>query len=464
MFRLFRPLSILNHCLKRSYANEHCLPVDPCDPRTNVTIIHNGIRIATEYKPTAVACMSLLVEAGPRYETSYSNGITHLLEHMAYKGFYGMSECDFELSLLRIGAKMTANTTRETQTFTGVFPSECYPTMIDNLAAVVTNLELNSCIIEAEKYNICLEMRDEDLDPRAVTFDYLHQTAFQGTPLSQRVIGPSENVKRFDREFLRQFYCQHYQPYKFTLSTSGAVPHDEIVNLVCTKLGHLHGNPSFESDDGPTRFTGSQIMYRDDSMPFAHVAIAVEAPGYGHPDYWKCLIASKILGNWHKSEGGKYNNASFCARAASVDDAADYFESFYITYRDVGLWGVYFVSKKMDVEDMLINVQHQWKSLCLMTQFTDMQRGMNAAKMQLARDMTGVVNSCHDIGTQMFYKCTRTPFEDKIGMLKDVQLADLSICMEGMIYNKCPAVAAVGPVEGLPEYNRIRDNMYWLRA
>lgn len=440
-----------------------CHPVDPCDPGTQVSILANGIRIATEYRPEPLASVALVVEAGSRYETAYNNGITHFIEHMAYKGFVSMSRALLEEALLLMGVRMSADTQREMQTFTGVGLAEYAPNVLDVLARIVTDLELDESAIELEKYNVCLEMVDADNDPRAVTFDYLHQTAFQGTPLAQRVIGPSKNVRKFDKCFTSNFLCQHYQPYKLCVVSSGLVDHDAMVAWTDARLGHLMGEAACQSDDGPCRFTGSQIIYRDDSMPFAHVAIAFEAPGYASPEYWSLLVASRIVGDWDRSCGGGYSNGSLLARAAACADLCESFESFYLTYRDIGLWGVYFVAHRMKLEDMLSNVQDQWMKLCVMTQYTDMERGVAGARLALARRGDGAARACRDLGAELLYTCSRRSVRDRWDALARTKVHAVREGCERMLYDRCPAVAAVGPTEGLPEYTRIRASQYWLR-
>lgn len=460
MFRRIRPIF---KYFSRQYAAPLCHPAEPSDPGTQVTILANGIRIATEFRPEPFASIALMVEAGSRYETAYNNGITHFIEHMAYKGFVSMNRALLEEALLFMGVKLSADTQREIQSFTSVGLPEYAPNVLDVFARIITDLDLNSCEIELEKYNICLEMIDTDNDPRAVCFDYLHQTAFQGTPLAQRVIGSSKNVRKFDKCFATNFLCQHYQPYKLCIASSGFVDHDAMVGWTDARLGHLVGEAACQSDDGPCRFTGSQIIYRDDSMPFAHVAIAFEAPGYTSPEYWSLLVASCIVGEWNRSCGGGYNNGLPLARAAACGNLCQSFESFYLAYRDIGLWGIYFVGDPMKLDDMVANIQEQWMKLCVMTQYTDMERGVAAARLLLARRADGAARSCRDIGVELLYACTRRSLADRWDSLARTKVHAVRENCERILYDRCPAVAAVGPAEALPDYTRLRAGQYWLR-
>ncbi|KAM3956882.1 cytochrome b-c1 complex subunit 1, mitochondrial [Aphomia sociella] len=444
------------------YCSAECSPVD-IPSNSQLCVLSNGVRVATEETNSPLASIALYIEAGSRFETVCNNGITHFIEHMAYKGFNSMSKYQLQESLQLMGAKLSAQTTREVQVFSAKCLVENAGYIVNILSNIITDLALFEDEMEAERYNISLEMIDADNDPKQVLFDYLHQTAFQGTPLSQRVIGPTRNIERFDRDYTAKFLCEHYQPYKLALVSSGCLDHSQMSSFAQEKFGHMIGNSAYESDEGPCRFTGSQVIYRDDSMPFAHVAIAVEAPGYASPEYLTLLSASYIVGSWNRSQGSGINNSSPLAQAAAVANLCESFESFYITYRDVGLWGCYYVCDRMKLEDMIYNIQNMWMNLCTSIQFSDVQRGTNLAHLKLAKSVTGSVNSCHDLGVQTLYRCGRKSLEELVCSLSTINQYNLKETIHKYIYDRCPVVVAVGPTENLPEYTKIRAGMYWLR-
>lgn len=97
-------------------------------------------------------------------------------------------------------------------------------------------------------------------------------------------------------------------------------------------------------------FTGSEVRVRDDSMPLAHIAIAVEACGWPDSDNIPLMVANTIIGAWDRSQGGGTNNASRLATAATESNLAHSFQSFNTCYTDTGLWGIYFVCDPLKCE------------------------------------------------------------------------------------------------------------------
>lgn len=94
---------------------------------------------------------------------------------------------------------------------------------------------------------------------------------------------------------------------------------------------------------------GSEIKARDDSLPLAHVAIAVESCGWSDADNIPLMVANTIIGSWDRSQGGGNNNANRLARFADSLNLCHSFQSFNTCYKDTGLWGVYFVCDKMNI-------------------------------------------------------------------------------------------------------------------
>ena len=92
------------------------------------------------------------------------------------------------------------------------------------------------------------------------------------------------------------------------------------------------------------------MRVRDDSMPLAHVAIAVEGCGWTDPDNIPLMVASTLVGSWDRSQGGGANLASTLAQNSAVDGLCHSFQSFNTCYKDTGLWGIYWVGEPLSQE------------------------------------------------------------------------------------------------------------------
>ncbi|XP_045542038.1 cytochrome b-c1 complex subunit 1, mitochondrial-like [Papilio machaon] len=429
---------------------------------TYTSVLKNGVRVAVEETISPLVCLSLFIQTGSRFETAENNGISHFIEHMAFKGFVSMKKKQLEECLQSIGGHITARTTREYQSFSALAPARYSAQLVYIMSLIVTNIEFAHCDIQEVKKDIIMQLKDREASPEHVTFDYLHQAAFQETPLAYNVIAPLTNLENFDENEACSFLKQRYHPENIVLAASGGVAKMDIMSEAQKRLSHVVMEPSSSGAYDACRYTGSSLVLRDDSMPFAHVAVAVEVPGYEDPDYWPLFAASCILGVWERSQGGGETNGFMLSRAAA-SGLCELYEPFYIAYRDIGLWGVYYVAERNVLDGLLHNVQHQWMTFCTSVTDVEVQRGINYAKLKLSKEVEGCVRSCYDLGLQILYNCARASLSDKHKEMSLVNVDTIKRIGQKYIYDKCPVISAVGPTECLTDYSRIRSEMYWLR-
>lgn len=433
-------------------------------PPTKLTVLDNGLRVASEDSGAATATVGLWIDAGSRYETSKNNGVAHFLEHMAFKGTTKRSQTDLELLVENMGAHLNAYTSREQTVFYAKCLANDIPAAVEILADIIQNSSLAEPEIERERGVILREMQDVESNLQEVVFDHLHATAFQGTPLGQTILGPTKNIKKISKADLQQYIKTHYQPARIVLSGAGGVEHEKLVALANKHFSGLKTTALDIPELAPCRYTGSEIRVRDDSMPLAHVAIAVEGAGWTDADNIPLMVANTLIGAWDRSQGGGANNASFLARAASCEGLCHSFQSFNTCYKDTGLWGIYFVAEPLQLEDMLFNIQSEWMKLCTSVTENEVDRAKNLLKTNMLLQLDGTTPVCEDIGRQMLCYNRRIPVHELDARIEAVTAKNVRDVCDKYIYDRCPVVAAVGPTEGLPDYTRIRSGMYWLRA
>ncbi|XP_075992933.1 ubiquinol-cytochrome c reductase core protein 1 [Anticarsia gemmatalis] len=432
-------------------------------PPTKLSVLDNGLRVATEDSGAATATVGLWIDAGSRYENSKNNGVAHFLEHMAFKGTSKRSQTDLELLVENMGAHLNAYTSREQTVFYAKCLANDVPAAVEILADIIQNSSLAEPEIERERGVILREMQDVESNLQEVVFDHLHATAFQGTPLGQTILGPTKNIKKISKADLQNYIKTHYQPARIVLAGAGGVEHQKLVDLANKHFSGLK-NTVTDVELSHCRYTGSEIRVRDDSMPLAHVAIAVEGAGWTDADNIPLMVANTLIGAWDRSQGGGMNNASYLARAASAGNLCHSFQSFNTCYKDTGLWGIYFVAEGLQLDDMVHNIQGEWMKLCTSVTEGEVERAKNLLKTNMLLQLDGTTPVCEDIGRQMLCYNRRIPIHELDARIEAVSVQNVRDVCYKYLYDRCPVVAAVGPVEGLTDYTRIRAGMYWLRV
>lgn len=381
-----------------------------------MTTLDNGLRVTSEDSGAATATVGLWIDAGSRYETAANNGVAHFLEHMAFKGTAKRSQTDLELEVENLGAHLNAYTSREQTVFYAKCLSKDVPKAVEILADIIQNSKLGESEIERERGVILREMQEVESNLQEVVFDHLHATAYQGTPLGQTILGPTKNIKTIGKQDLQNYVSTHYKAPRIVLAAAGGVNHKELVSLAEKQLGKLDNTFDGQAPSlSPCRFTGSEVRVRDDSLPLAHVAIAVEGCGWTNQDNVPLMVANTLIGAWDRSQGGGVNNASNLARASAesgmissaitrqtyyihkfiVLELCHSYQSFNTCYKDTGLWGIYFVCDPLKCDQMLYNVQSEWMRLCTIVTDSEIERAKNLLKTNMLLQLDG--NMLHAI-------------------------------------------------------------------
>ncbi|KAF5397446.1 Mitochondrial-processing peptidase subunit beta [Paragonimus heterotremus] len=441
------------------YASSHM-------PATQLTTLKsNGFRIASENWNTPTCTVGVWVDVGSRCENEANNGVAHFLEHMAFKGTEKRTQHSLELEVENKGAHLNAYTSREMTVYYAKCFTQDMPWAVELLSDILKNSKFESNQIERERGVILREMEEIESNYQEVIFDYLHATAYQGTPLGRTILGPVENVKSLKATDLREFIKCNYKAPRMVLCAAGGIDHTQLADLAEKHFGDFpasygeEGIPSIES----CRFTGSEIRDRDDAMPLAHAAIAFEGPGWTSPDTLALMVASSIHGAWDRSYGGGTNVASKLAAQFFSEDSVHSFQHFFTCYHDTSLWGVYLTAEKLGLADGVNAFMKEFVRMCTQITPHEVERAKNQLKTHLLLQLDGTTPVCEEIGRHILVYGRRIPLTEmleRIDLLRTEHIRDT--CMK-YFYDHCPAVTSLGPIETMPDYNRIRDQTWWLR-
>ncbi|KAF2354591.1 Peptidase M16 N-terminal [Trinorchestia longiramus] len=433
-------------------------------PATRLTVLDSGMRVASEDSGAPTATVGLWIDTGSRYETERNNGVAHFLEHMAFKGTNKRSQTDLELEVENMGAHLNAYTSREQTVFYAKCFSQDVPRAVEILADIVQNSKFGEAEIERERGVILREMQEVESNMQEVVFDHLHAIAFQGTPLAQTILGPTKNIQSISRADLVDYIRTHYTAPRMVLAGAGGVDHATLAGLA---EQHFKGHQGSDKEVPPVptycRYTGSEVRVRDDDMPLAYMAIAVQGCGWNNPDNIPLMIANTIVGNWDRTHGGGMNTAVNLARACVEGNLAHSYQSFNTCYKDTGLWGIYFVTEKLKIEDLVFQIQHEWMRLCETVTDFEVERAKNMLRTNMLLQLDGTTPICEDIGRQILCYGRRIPFSELDARIAAVDSEVVREVCTKYIYDKCPVQVGVGPIEQMRDYNNLRSGLYWLR-
>lgn len=457
-----KAISLYKSCVRYKITSTVYKHILKDTPKVQVFETTSGLTVATQERKCGHACLGIFINTGSRHEDKTLNGVTYFFQHLVYKGTLKQTKTDLEREMSNIGAKFKCCTTRDMTSFYVECLASVSTCAIDILFNCIFNNAYPNPEIEIQKDLIYQEMLEHDQCPSKVLHDYLHSTAFQGTPLSQTIMGLSENLSNFNSNAIRDYMSKIFVPTKMVLASVGGVKHDVMVNLVEQNIRKSDAC-SQSASLGPARYTGSQLVYRDDSMNVGYIAIAVEGPSFCHEDKLCIDLASSAIGGWDGSQPGGTNHGTRVAYIASSGNLCEYYKTFNYSYEDTGLWGVEFVSPKEEVDDMVLTIQDEWMRLCHMMTDGELLRAKNELKSKIIMNYNSTVETCLELGQNILRTGYYPHFLEKLDAIDQITAKQLKNVCDKYIYDRCPVVVGIGATEALLPYPRIRSYMYWLR-
>jgi predicted Zn-dependent peptidase len=267
-------------------------------PLYRKSVLDNGIRVVSE-TITHVRSVSIGVwaEVGSRDETVSQNGISHFIEHMAFKGTKKRSVRDIAQSLESLGGYLNAFTTKEQTCFYARVLDANVPEALDVLSDIVMHATFKQQELEKEKLVVIEELKNAEDDPEDIIHDYFEKALFPDHALGFPIIGTEKNLRAFKREDLFSHVKNHYQPSRIVVAAAGNVDHDQLVKLASKNFTQASARPSQRKrSQGPTSV--SSPMKKEYPRPINQAHICMGTVGYSihHRDRYPLMVLNALLG------------------------------------------------------------------------------------------------------------------------------------------------------------------------
>ena len=259
-----------------------------------LTTLPSGLRVATEFLP-GVESVAVAVSCGvgARYESSEENGISHLLEHMAFKGTKTRSARDIAEAFDNVGGQINAYTSMELTVYYAKVLKNDVRLAVDILGDIMQNSVFAEDELAREKDVVIQEIAMHFDTPDDLIMDYFDETAFPGQPLGRSILSSEERVGAYTREDLIRYMHTHYQPQRMVLSAAGNIDHAAFVALA-EQYFNLPAQPKGPSFDIAHYGGGDARITRD--LEQMHLIFGLPTVTMHEPDYYTLQLYASILG------------------------------------------------------------------------------------------------------------------------------------------------------------------------
>jgi predicted Zn-dependent peptidase len=299
---------------------------------TQKTVLDNGVRIISESQPHAFSVtVGLWMEVGSRDESPLNNGISHFIEHMAFKGTQRRGTLDIAREIDRLGGMANAFTSRENTCFHCRALAERLPEMCDLLTDIFLHPALDPQELERERGVILQEIGGVEDAPDELVHVLFGEHFWPDHPLGRSILGSEETIAAMDRQAIRGYLDQNYLPTRTVVSAVGNLEHQQVVDLVGPVLSKLPANPEPDYRRPPAPRPGLRVINRD--LEQVHVALGLPAPQATSPLRYQAAILNLIL-------GGNMSSRLF-QEVRERRGLAYAVYSYLSSYCDSGLLGIY---------------------------------------------------------------------------------------------------------------------------
>jgi len=309
------------------------------------TVLSNGLRILSESHPESrCAVVGAWVPNGTRHEPADMVGVSHLIEHMVFKGTSEFSAYDLARSLECVGGEVNAYTGREHTCFHTLSLSENLDLSIHVLSQLVRHANFDPKEFEKERKVIQQEILMSADDLEEYVYDLFFEKVFGDSSLGWPILGTAQSIQTMDRQKAYDYYKSHYTPSNMIVSAAGNVDHDQLVEMVEKELGGDWGAKA------PTKVIITPEVHKlgevfhKDSEQF-HILASFPSSSYPHKDRFESYVLNTMLG------GGM---TSLLYQKVREERGLVYsIFSLLNTFTDCGVQTIYAGTDKENVEEVI---------------------------------------------------------------------------------------------------------------
>jgi len=245
-----------------------------------ITTLDSGVRVVTERVPSVRSvALGFWIGTGSAAEEEGQAGISHLLEHMLFRGTKRFGSAEIDQIFDAMGAEINAGTDKETTSLYTRVLDRHLERAVDVLSDMLWRSRLEE--LEAEREVVLEEIAMYEDDPQDKVFDVLGEAVFGGHPLGRAVIGRAEVVRAADREQLRAFHAERYVPANVVIGAAGSVDHDTLVEMAIAAGPERVGQHPPASEQSEPDFGRRVRFFAKDTEQY-HVCLG--GPGLARED------------------------------------------------------------------------------------------------------------------------------------------------------------------------------------
>ncbi len=400
--------------------------------------LDNGIPVLMErIRGVRSVCLGIWVKVGSRYETRQTNGISHFLEHMFFKGTSRRSQKEIAVEIDSLGGDLNAYTSKETTTFYIKLLDDYIDKGIELLMDVFLNPRIPEEEIEKEKGIVIEEIKMVEDTPDDYIHDLFSEYAWNRTGLGLGILGTRKTVRSFTRKSLLEHIRRYYTVDNIVISSAGNIEHEEVLGTLNSHIGSVSRSSDTPALTRPTFHHGTKVVQKDCAE--VHLCIGTEGIAQGSPERYAMLLMNTVVGAGVSSR--------LFQQIREERGLAYSVYSYISSYHDSGLFSVYAGTGRKKYRQVIDLVRDELVNL----KDTLTEDELTRAKKQLKGNMVLALESTsgrmNNLARQEIYYGKYISPSDIIRAIDRVRLSEVRGLADRLFSDGKFALAVLGPVK-----------------
>jgi predicted Zn-dependent peptidase len=335
--------------------------------------LSNGMIVASDsMSDVESVSVNLLVRVGSRYEAIHINGISHFLEHMAFKGTKTRSALEIAQMFDFIGGDFNAYTTREYTVYTAKILKNDVGVALDIISDIIQNSLYSSEEISKELGVICQEIAASNDTPDDIVFDYFQQQCYPNQAIGRSILGTPDIISKFNKNTFIQYVNEHYFAGNMILSVAGNIEHEQIMDLANNFFGNI--SPNSVKNYKKANYVGGKAIVEKD-LEQVQFLLGFEGFAYVSDNFIPAQLLSVIFG------GGM--SSRLFQEVREKRGLAYSVSSFNSSYQDSGLFCIYAATSEQHINDLYQIINQQLLLLSANIEEGELTRAKNQFKASI---------------------------------------------------------------------------------
>jgi predicted Zn-dependent peptidase len=414
-----------------------------------ITRFPTGLTVITDSMPhLQTASLGVWVGSGSRDEQPHEHGISHLLEHMAFKGTKRRSARQIAEEIEAVGGDLNAATSVETTAYYARMLKADVPLALDVLSDILANPTFDADELTREQNVIVQEIGATEDAPDDLVFDFLQSTAFPDQPMGRSILGTPESVCSFKDQNLRAYLTRNYRGPDMVVAAAGAIDHAVIVAEAERHFGQFNGPAA--PVPVPARFGGGERLQARD-LEQVHIAVALEGLPQRDPNLYSLQVFTNVLG------GGMSSRLFQEVREKRGLCYAIY--AYHAPFSDTGMFGLYSGTDAADTSELMRVVVDEIADAAANISEAEVDRAKAQMKAGLLMALESSGARAQQLAGQIFAYGRPIPLDEIVSRIENVTVDSTRAAGASLLARARPAVAALGPGKGLESAATIVESL-----